>query len=213
MTVAELDNQIKDQRNQIAAEGPRYAEQQRKFLDETVAHLNEWYWAYTEHVVTESESHTNGLGADKVAQLKADVRALQSRTADNVNTTLTPARLWWTGMLDDPDFPTPVAVHPVRLTEAIGYVAGRLGPILEKYGYIPADPQAPGSWFHPEHPAAWRDSHRFYNDEFQWSEEMDQAIKEYCDVVVENDGLLRSIEELEKQRDESKAVELWEKAS
>ena len=114
-------------------------------------------------------------------------------------------------MLDDPDFPTPVAVHPARLTEAIGYVAGRLGPILEKYGYLPADPQSPGSWFHPEHPAAWRESQRFYGD-FQWSEEMDQAIKEYCGIVMENDGLLRSIDDLEKQREEAKAAELWDKA-
>jgi hypothetical protein len=140
------------------------------------------------------------------------VRALQARTAENVNANLTAERLWSSGGVDDPDFPIAAKTYPERLSEAIRYAAGRLGPILEQYGYIPSDPQATGSWFDSNQPERWRDSHRFYSGELEWSEEMTKALNDYNGVVMENYGFLQAIEELEEQRDETKAAELWNAA-
>ena len=191
-----------------------------EFIAATVEFMEPWYWDQTETMVTRRPEITKQLGVDKLAQLKADVKSLQENCATIAAEFLADERLWWHQKRGEQAYSYHENRPPGGLDKAVRLIAGKLGPILERYDYLSGkldrisplqshevwrERDASGSY----HPANARPYHPYG---FDWSERMRAVLKNYADLLQEGVRQASEIDGLKHAKERSEARDLWEQA-
>ncbi|MEE8358739.1 MAG: hypothetical protein V3R82_04940 [Candidatus Hydrothermarchaeales archaeon] len=159
-----------------------------------------WYENTAESIVKGNYEITIGLKKDQLKKLKSEVKELTINASDEIKGELIKEDYW----------PKYYSIKEGRkLEDGLRIIFGKLGEALGEYGYI-KDPQV---WHGPSKSAI--DVSKpcfFYPYGLELPEEYLSLYEEYEKVINEVRGLRRNIAQMERERKEKMALELWESA-
>lgn len=170
--------------------------------------IQQWYFDHTDEYVEMQPQNTKSLGRERLSELKAKVRELQTGAATTIIELIDDDQLWWS-LTRECVFPTK-SDRPHQFNRPLRLAAGRLAPVLEEFGYLEA-----------RGPSAWRERNRrrtdvavdvarpYFPGRLEWSEAMIDAAAEYNEVTKRCEEYLRDIEDLKEQKSRAEALELW----
>ena len=176
----------------------------------TITYFQKWYMDITKNKVKNNPDLTKELGGSKLSKLKIEVKNLLSQTKSIVNEFIEKNSTWWhekPGVKKVPDFTE-------SMSQNLRYIAGKLGPILEKYGYITSDPADPSLWREWDKMEFNRpqNARPFYPQHLDWEEPMRDMIAEYEELMTEGIHYSHSIKKLKKEKAQLEVDDLWEQA-
>lgn len=190
-----LDQEISDAAERLAAIGSQIEEIRRRFIDASAEFLRSWFERAAKVQVTDKEYVTKGLSEDKYKELKIEVMGLREDSRAIAEQFLMQDYVWWTpGKLVRDS-------HDIGLKTALKYAAGTLIPVLIKFGY--PDP-------FPNRRASGLEGPRWDTD-LEWSQEMVSLEQDYSPLAAQGCKLQTAIQELKRKRDQKEAADRWEK--
>jgi hypothetical protein len=164
--------------------------------------LRAWYWARTEEAAKKQSELTKSIGKRRVDELKEEVRALQKQTEAIVEEHLGGVnKLWWHRTLNgDPYY------SAVEIDSALSFAAGRLGPILERYGYAPTDGRH-NPW-RVNGSATAESNYRL--ERTAWSDEMRAGLERYIELCRKAHQEKMKMDGIDRERTDAEAAALWD---
>jgi hypothetical protein len=186
----------------------------QQFKSATAEFAAAWYWQETERVVKDKAEMSKELGVEKLSQLKAGVKALEQDAAKIVSEFLDVDSLWWHRTREDRQR---YDLYGYRTTKGVDYAVrlalGRLAPILEKFGYLPAsgDRDAWREWdssgnYHP--PKA----RPYYPYGLDWTERMKSLLTQYTELCKKALTAETQLAKVKGDKRRTEAEDLWKKA-
>ena len=178
------------------------------FLLATTEFVRQWYRQQAETFVKCNHELTKKLEGEKLPQLKADLSKLENDTPTAVSEYLDVDELWWQAKEGEQRYGTLEA----DLSKAVRLAAGRLAPVLEKYGYLSSEgSEVWREWdktgsYHPP------DAKPYYTYGLEWSQGMKDTMKSYAELRVKAVNVAQTIRQLKQEKGSSEAEELWRKA-
>jgi hypothetical protein len=106
-----------------------------EFLAASAAFLAAWYWETVVALVGDQAAVTHQLGPERLARLKAEVRALQAGAHIVVEETLGADAIWWHRKPKDQWYAAAPGQLPNWLTDCLERATARLGDLTRPYGY------------------------------------------------------------------------------
>jgi len=175
----------------------------QQFVQATIEFLNRWVDKTTADEARQNPDLTKSLGLE-LSALKKAVYTLKSEMPNIVAELVDDDQRWPPGGSRDCYYET----KPKKLQEAIQLAAWRLGPILEKYGYLSKNWQCEADQSGRNPPNA----RPVFPDIPEWSEDMITAIGQYNSSGLECESLRAEIRSRERQKAEEEARDLWNNA-
>ncbi|HAO19039.1 MAG: hypothetical protein BWK80_10655 [Desulfobacteraceae bacterium IS3] len=180
------------------------------FIAETTNFMRRWYMKVTEQKVKTETDLTKKLGVQKLSQLKNDLNLLQQKTPDIIREFADTEDLWWHRKQPEAIIPN----FSESMEIALRLIAGKLAPVLEKFGYITTNPQDPSFWrewdkFGINHPPNARP---YYPHHLDWSEKMQELIREYDELMKDGVEYAVELKRLKETQSRMEAEDLWNKA-
>ena len=182
-----------------------------QFLQAAEEFLNQWFLREASERVREKFDLTRDLGKEKLAEMKTEVRALQGETSSMIQEYLTDSSLWWHKKQDEQDYVCEGQFVPPKINYALRLIAGRLAPILEKYGYLILDLENPGSWRECSKIGLYyfRHARPFYHKALDWSPRMKSLMTMYHKLHTEGLYHKDEIDRLRQGIATAEAETLW----
>ncbi|MDX1918530.1 MAG: hypothetical protein SFT81_05255 [Candidatus Caenarcaniphilales bacterium] len=195
------------------------SETHNDFLQATVVFVRKWINDKTQFYLQNLAERTLSMSHQELADFKADVFELIRDTKDLVSDELGKPYLWWHLWTEDEikrnvnsldiDYVSKglgedSAVYQVDLV--IRHIIGFLGDILEDYGYINLNLSSNRDiWVRAATTRA-----TYYAEEYEWSEDMTQALSSYGHLYRKAHELSRELIKLENEVKKLRVRELWE---
>ncbi|MDQ2687760.1 MAG: hypothetical protein M3Y28_07840 [Armatimonadota bacterium] len=174
-----------------------------QMLAEIAVYTKQFYGEKARQTVVAAPHHTRMLG-QRLADLKAEVRALEAGTAQCVVERLGHPILWSRSDLSDPhwwwrddfdcDYQTSDADRALR--DRLYSVFGRLQPILQEYGYRPD----------------WRGVHIANRRALFGRASFQKAFGEYRALLADSRCLQQTVDAMRRERATQEAERLWHDA-
>lgn len=171
----------------------------REFMRAATEFLRNYYWQKTERVVKSVGEVTKTLGVEKLRELKADVKALQDKAEEIVNTRLNRDDLW-RHRKSGPQSYESYTRPPEILDDPIRIAAMELAQVLQKCGY-PAQPTVID-----------RTRGMFWDENWGWSTAMNSALENYKTILQQIGTANYNLEQLEAKKRRNEAEDLWNQA-
>lgn len=214
----DYEEEIRRREEQITRVEPRMNEVRKRFISHFATHLRSLYGQLARSQVECKSDLTLSLDDARLAKMKQDVLALVDSAETIAAEYLDKDALWWIPTGEHGEF------HSVSnqskaaktLEESMRLAVGRLGPILESYGYVSTNPQADRNkidvW------CEWDSSGNHYKPggrprypyALDWSEQIKQDLVEYTTVATEVEKLRSEIRQLRSDWDKTKAKSKWD---
>jgi len=215
--MSEIDVQIERIEAELFPLRERMEELKCKFIKETVIFAKEWYKKTTKDYISKYPEVTLSMKEEKMARMKNHVTELVRDTENFVRDELEKPTLWWhqrPRLHDSIEQYQQVAdKYPEILDRAVRYALGRLGLILEEYGFNVATIGNRGSfvefWF--DHPfGADSASVPYYPHLLKWSEEMQDIIHEYNAQYLKAIVIFDKFQSLKDEKKRQQAMNRWD---
>ena len=177
----------------------------RQFVGATKEFLGSWMMEEAGRLATDNPKRTQELGA-ALSEMKSAVRELMKEVPAIVSECVDVDSCWWSDNADPDEFlghPRYRTKHE-RLQKAVGLAAGKLGPILRKYGYIEER-----DWLETANSS--RDSRPFCKH-VQWSKAMNDCSDEYLKLVQRHRELRAKLATAKRAKAGSEAADMWDRA-
>ncbi len=208
----DIDKEIENAHQRLVATTKKLDQLKQDFLTLVVDYMREWYPEKTEYVVANEPELTQSLPTGELSKLKTEMYGLVAKVDALVIEFLDDKKYWW-HLREDPSKYSRHSVETKsilkRIETQLRYVAGLLGPILEKYGYL------------SQHP--WRESpparnNQYFHDTpyFPYGLDISKPMKDmlitystHCNEVL--DGT-RELAELKSRKEIEQAKDAWKRA-
>jgi len=185
-----------------------------RFIDVSIKFIQEWYQQTTESYVKRKAEHTLSLGEEKLSQMKLKVNKLVE-DADKIAREFLSDESIWCPLQEVGNSTDIFRKIGKKLDAHIRLALGRLGVILEEFGYVlmkPTDSFASGVWLERDSSGHHlRNARPYYPFAMQMSDEMNEIMKEYEKLCRRAREKLREIALLRREKQEYEAMELWKK--
>jgi hypothetical protein len=196
----------------------------KQFITNAGLFASEWYEKTSKQYITKYPDATLSLGATKISELKTRISELKEEASKIAQVVLSEQDVWWH---ENPKHNVDVSQYdllgndqvgnkfPEILDKPVRFVLGELGKILEEFGYNIATTVSfrpyQEYWFFTEKSlkAHFRP---YFPHSLQWSETMQQTIRQYSEVFRK---ALKVVDEIERVKQEIKRVQilnLWDQA-
>ncbi len=170
-------------------------------------------------IISESQN-TIRLGKDKLIQLKVKLKDIIDNSEKNVNELLSADSLWWQSSLKERDnFVSAYSQYgrkcPEKIDHPIRKGLGKLGVLLEEYGYNVATKA--GSYGveisvwnnknvspYPSNPVP------YFPDSLEWSSDMKVLMKRYDELCKQANEAISNIKRFEQSKIDKLAADLWD---
>lgn len=213
----DIDVQIERKETELSPLRQCMEELKNEFIKETVSFASEWYKRTSKEYVTKYPEVTLNMKEEKIAKMKAQVNELIRDTEKIVRGELENPALWWHQrhrLHDSIEQYLQVAdKYPAILDRAVRHVLGRLGLILEEYGFNVAASGNTGSfqefWFDHPH-GADSTSNPYYPHILKWSEKMQDIIRDYNTQYTQAIAIYSEIQRLKEEKKKQQAMNRWD---
>jgi len=215
--MSEIDVQIERIEAELFPLYEHMEELKCKFIKETVIFAREWYKKTIKEYISKYPEVTLNMKEAKMVLMKNQVNELVRETENIVRDKLEKPVLWWhqqPRLHDSIEQYLQVAdKYPEILDRAVRYALGRLGLILEEYGYNVAASSNKGSffefWF--DHPlGADSASVPYYPHLLKWSEEMQEIVHEYNAMYLKAIAVFEKVQSLKDEKKRQQAMNRWD---
>lgn len=184
------------------------------FRDATSLFLVSFYESYAKGEVKRKADVTTTLGKEKLSILKQKLSDLQNNVRAIIDEFLMLDNLWWHKSRGEKMYGYYGNRPPEVLDKAVRLAAGRLAPLLEEFGYLPTKLSDNGVWREWDrsgnhHPSNARP---YYPQSLDWSPDMKRIVAEYDKARTNCEHITRRILQLQKEKRENQAEDLWESA-
>ncbi|MCP4107265.1 MAG: hypothetical protein GY749_17275 [Desulfobacteraceae bacterium] len=203
-----FDKEIEIVQNRLDTASERMKQIRSEFMSETIKYFRVWYEQLTKEKVTAEAELTRELGLNKLSHLKNEVNALKSGTEKIVSEFIDKDGLWW--CRNDPVQPS----FTEDVDNALRLIAGRLGIILENYGYITTNPEDPSFWREWDKLGLNRpsDARPFYPHYLDLPVHIKDMLEEYEELIREKAEYTYHVKKLKDTKARSEAEALWDRA-
>lgn len=212
----EIDSLIKKKEAELAPLRQRMEALRGKFAKETVAFAIEWYRKTAKDYIAKYPEVTLALSEEKIASMKSQVNDLARNAEKIVKAEFSNPALWWhmePHLGESIERYQQVAdKYPEVLDSAVRRVLGHLGVVLEAFGFRVTASGNTGAyyefWF--ERPVNSRESVPCYPHLFDWTDEMQDIIREYDAQYVKAMGVYEEIQLLKEEKKRQEALHRWD---
>ena len=195
----------------------RMEEIKMEFIKQTIIFASGWYAETAKDYVKKYPEVTLNMSAEKLAGMKVQVSELIRNTEKIVKGELDNPAIWWH---QKPNIHTSVNQYlqvadkqPELLDRAIRHVLGRLGLILEYFGFHVSANGNSGSyqefWFEKSSNNAFSSSPT-YPHILTWSSEMQETTRKYNAEYTQALALFMKITKFRDEKRRWQAVNRWE---
>jgi len=194
----------------------RMEELRERFKEETAVFAREWYKKTAKDYIAKFPEVALRLTADRVVAMKAGVNDLSRNASKDVGAELDDPRLWWhlePRLHESIDRYLQVAdKYPEVLDRAVRRALGRLGLVLEKFGFNVTTSGYTGTyrefWF--EHKVDSHETVPCYPHLLTWTDDMQEIIRQYDRQYVEATKIYEEIQQLKEEKKKLEALTLWD---
>lgn len=212
----EIDGLIETKQAELSPLCSRMEIFRGQFAKETVAFASEWYRKTAKDYIIKYPEVTLSLTEEKIALMKTRVNELVKDSERIVQAEFNNPALWWhlePRLHESIDRYQQVADKPPEvLDRAVRRVLGRLGLVLEKFGFRVTASGYTGSyhefWF--ERPIAGREAIPCYPHLLSWSSAMEGTVREYAAQYVEAMRVYGEIQLLKEEKKKQEALTRWD---
>lgn len=213
----DIDVLIKREETELSSLCNRMEEFKAEFVEETVSFASEWYRKTLKEHITKHPEVILNLKEEKIAHMKAQVNELIRNSEKIVRGELENSGLWWhqrPRIHDSIEQYLQVDErYPEILDRAVRHVLGRLGLILEEYGF---NVSASGNtsvyrefWF--DHPTGTESASKpSYPHLLKWSENMQNTIRNYNKQYMRSMAVFSEIQRLKEEKKKQQAINRWD---
>lgn len=216
MMERDFEKEILAQEAELAQMATQMERHRQDFLSATEAFLEPWFLNEAKKVAEHEADTTQGLGPERIASLKAEIREHQKGTRGLVNQFIGDEALWWHLRPGAQHYHMSEYAVPDILDRAVRLVAGTLAPILERYGYLPRPANRGHSLVWREwdasgnhHPPNARPS---YPGSIGWSQAMKAPVRAYAVLRGSAEGTRNALERLKVEKKQAEAGDLWNRS-
>jgi len=211
------DKQIKEQEFALQSIMERMEEVRQQFVTDTTLFVREWYKETTKKYIKQKSEKTLKMGRETMERMKKNVQELVNNAEAHVSEVLSNPELWWHLKEDNKlSYNYQGASPPDRVDKAIRISLGKLGPVLEEFGYTEIKDK--GSRDHPVW-CEWDENLDTYHQPgmqpcypfgIEWTDGMRYSLTSYGKLLQAAKEVIKEKTELEKKKVESDARDLWE---
>ncbi len=203
-----FDKEIQIAQRRLDTAADRMKQIRKEFMSETIKYFRVWYEQLTKAKVTAEADLTRELGINKLSQLKNEVNVLKGGTEKNVSEFIGNDSLW----LRQNDSIQPSFTEDID--NALRLIAGKLGLILENYGYITSNPEDPSFWREWDKLGLNRppDARPFYPHYLDLPVHIKDMVEEYEELIREKAEYTYHVKKLRDTKARSEAEALWDRA-
>ena len=214
----DFDNLIKQKQAELDSLKPQMEEVRQQFIKDSTTFIKEWYEKTSQSYVETGADITLNLGKEKLSQMKTKTRKLIENAEATANEMLFDPELWWhLAENDELSYSFYGNAPPRFLDKAIRLALGKLGTILEEFGYsVTTKPTAViselGVWcewdssgrYHPP------DARPYYPFSQDWSEAMRNTLQKYNELCTQAKKVRIEINSLQREKKTEEAKNLWD---
>lgn len=212
----EIEGLITEKEAELSPLRMRMEKLKEKFARETAAFASEWYRKTAKDYIVKNPEVTLGLTVDRIASMKAGVNDLARNAEKIVKEEFANPLLWWhmePRLRDSVEQYRQVAdKYPEILDRAVRRVLGRLGVVLENFGFRVTAGGYTGAyyefWF--ERSVGSHETVPCYPHLLNWTAEMQDTIKEYDVQYVQALGVYEEIQLLKEEKKKLDALSRWD---
>ncbi len=216
-----FQEQIEATERALAEVVHRQEELRREFIPAAGKFAAVWWANQATCEVERTHSVTEKLSDEQLKQLKAEVQALIAGAEQHVEEFFADATAWWHLQPELVVELKPAAAeysysaygnrHPDRIEKPLRLVLGKLGPVLEKYGYLVDSHRGP-AWREWDasgnyHPPGARPRYPF---SLEWPKELTDLVARYATEMESAGRLIREILNLRGKRKQAAAKKRWD---
>jgi hypothetical protein len=212
----EIDGLIERKEAELSPLRSRMEEFRRQFTKETADLASKWFRKTAKDYITKYPDVILSMNEGKIAALKGRVNDLVGDSERIAKAELDNPSLWWhlePHLHDSVELYLQVAdKYPEVLDRAVRRVLGRLGVLLEEFGFRVT---ASGNtttyyefWF--ERPIGTRGAIPCYPHLLIWTDEMQDTIRQYNAEYVPALRLYNEIQQLREEKKRQEALTLWD---
>lgn len=214
--VENFDNLIKQKQAELESLKPQMEEIRRQFTLDSAKFVSEWYKKTTEIYIERDADKTINLGKEKLGKMKAKVLKLVESAEAIIDEIFSNQKLWWHLVEDDNFFYSYYGNRaPDILDKPIRLALGKLGVILEEFGYVKT--KSTGSREHdvwsewdPSGNYHLSDGRPYYPYSVDWSETMQNTIMRYNELHGQAKRIRQEIDNLRREKKKHQAKNLWD---
>jgi hypothetical protein len=216
-----IDIAISNQQKTLEAYKLEMEAVRQQFIKASAVFLALWYKATAKHYVSTESQNTLTLGQNKLSAMKMKLRNLTDETEKIANDFLSEHSLWWHLT---PNGENGVSLYvqngskcPKIIDDAIRKAQGKLGLILEEFGYaVTTSGRSTGDDI-----SVWNNKNvgpfpinpmPYYPDSFDWSKEMKDIMRRYSEIYKQAYDSYSDIRRLRKLKLDKQAADLWDSA-
>ncbi|MGD0643716.1 MAG: hypothetical protein ABSA75_02295 [Candidatus Bathyarchaeia archaeon] len=212
----EIDILIQRKESELLPFRSRMEELRIEFTKETIRFSAEWYKKTSKAYIIKYPEVILSKSQEKIAEMKAKVDELVRNTEKIVKSELDDPGLWWhlKPRLNDPvdQYKQVADRYPEILDRPIRYVLGRLGITLEEFGFhVTASGNTDSYqefWF--ELPRGRGQPTPCYPHILEWTQEMQDNIREYNLQYTQAIALCLEIQKLKEEKKRQQALSRWD---
>ncbi len=210
----ELDGLIEKKEAELSPFCSRMEELKIEFTKETVSFASEWYRKTAKDYIIKNPEVALSLTEEKIAAMKTQVNELVRNTEKTVQAELDKPEVWW--HLEPRLNESIERYHQVAdklpevLDRAVRRALGRLGVVLEKFGFRVTASGYTGTYYEFWFERVGRETISIYPHILRWTDPMQDTIRQYDAEYVEATEIYGEIQRLKGEKKKLEALNRWD---
>jgi hypothetical protein len=219
-TIDNIDSVISSEQEKIEKYKTEMQTVRQQFIKATGAYFAIWYNLTARQYIIGGSQNTLSLGKDKLMQFKTKLKDLNDNSEKCANDFLSADSLWWhlspnAGKISASAYSQYGSKVPEIIDHPIRKGLGRLGVLLEEYGYNVTTKA--GNY--EDEISVWNNKNvgpysnnpvPFYPDSLDWSADMKDLMKKYNEIYKQAYEAYSNIKRLQQLKLAKQATNLWD---
>lgn len=216
-----FDTAITNRQKELESQKLEMETIRQMFIEASAIFLAHWFNITAKRYVCTDSQNTIRLGRDSLSSMKFELKNLTDNAKRIINEVLSDQSLWW--HLDPKGADGNASPYllcgnkcPEIIDKPIRKALGKLGVILEEYGYD-VTTRTGGST--RDNLSVWNNKNvspypvnpvPYYPDSVDWSREMKDLMRRYNEIFKQAYDAYSSIKRLQQSKLDKQATELWD---